>query len=138
MQTRTFQTIACAISFTLLCTGCPCGGAGVPATLSPFIESIGYTVEGEWDFAGTLTYSSEAQAWFLDGSFTFPSSGYHLAEPDVQIAESFPEQVFIRFTVTTPPPYGIVNPVIIEVPVAIEIAVSSEAAFNIRFVRSCF
>ena len=74
-------------------------------------------------------------AWTLYGSFMFPSTGYNVSEPEVQILESFPELVEVRFTVT--PPTGAALAILTDVPIFLEIPASDDALFEIRIITTC-
>jgi len=113
--------------------GCFCIDITTPTVMRLLDNGTGYTVEGSYNFEGTLTYSNGR--WNLAGSFVFNTGGYAVAEPDIIIMESFPEQVIVTLTVTPPPPGAIVTQVITEVPVAAQFDVSEEAEIAV-FVRT--
>ncbi len=121
----------------MLLSGCPCG-PDTPGQLTPLSGPFGYGVTGPWDFAGTLTKDSlDSPTWTLEGTFTFPTSGYYVLLPQVQVMESMPEQVRIRISVLGPPPGQAVLPVLTPVPVNLSLQASNEAVFDIRFVETC-
>lgn len=125
--------ILCGMALSL--TGCPCG---VPeqGELTPFSGRFGYYVQGPWGFEGALTKENLTDpAWTLEGTFQFPSSGYRALGPQIWVAESYPEQVTIRFNVLKPS--GIDLPVISPHTVKYTIHASNQAVFNVWFVPRC-
>ncbi len=117
-----------------------------PISVEPLEDGPGYRVEGA-RFQGTLLPetvlsgptdpddpNAPSMPWELDGVFTFPYSGFEVLEPDVQVAESYPEQVTI--TLTYVDHHGML-PVVTEKPVIVHIPpVSLEAAFRVQ-VEAC-
>jgi len=119
-----------------LALGCPssCGpGTCSPRTtveLIPFSGRYGYGLEGPYNFAGALTKDSlDDECWKLEAQFVFPTTGYQVAEPEIRIAESYPEQVSIILHVTPPPEGAMVAQVLTTVPVTAEIPASNRAEF---------
>lgn len=109
--------------------GCACHKDTV--TLTPLSGRYGYCFEGPMGLQGTLTKDNLTDAeWRLEGKFVFPSGGHTLLEPDIQIAESYPEQVFIKFSVVTPGPNEMVTMAITEAPFSQRIPASNEAQFS--------
>ncbi|MBW7863756.1 MAG: hypothetical protein H3C30_05000 [Candidatus Hydrogenedentes bacterium] len=109
--------------------GCACHKDTV--TLTPLSGRYGYHFEGPMGLQGTLTKDNLTDPeWRLEGKFVFPTGGHALLEPDIQIAESYPEQVFIKFTVMTPGPNEMVTMVVTEVPFSQKIPASNEAVFS--------
>ena len=137
MTRHRIAVLALWVGAALLLSGCPCGEE-TQAELAPFSGRFGYFVEGRWGFEGALTkeYPGDAQ-WVLEGAFQFPSSAYIVLPPEVQVAESYPEQVYVRISVLTPPPGQVVLPVITEVPVTVTIEASDRAEFDIWFAPLC-
>jgi len=134
---RSVAILLCAAAAVAL-SGCPCGGPGVPATLTPLEDQLGYEIDGLWDFSGTLTKpESEGGNWVLEGSFVFATGGFEVQDPEVIVRESFPEQVSVILTVVPPPPGAPVTQVITEVPVRAEIAASDEAMFEVLIRTAC-
>jgi hypothetical protein len=92
----------------------------------------GYNVAG-MNFEGVLLPSSNGVTtpWVLDGEFTFLSGGYQLRETEVQIAESFPEQVTIILGYVEPS--EVVTQAITGVPERVEVGpVSRDATFRVQ------
>lgn len=113
--------------------GCPC----LPREEFR-LEAVagGYVVEGPYGFAGTLARPASAgEAWRFAGTFAFPTPGYTVLR-EIEIAESFPEQVHIRFSVLKPGP-GFWPQVIEFVDVDEAIAVSPEATFRVSLESRC-
>ncbi len=121
----------------LVLPGCPCGEE-VTAELAPFSGRFGYGVTGPWGFQGALTkeYPGDAE-WLLEGTFQFPTPGYTVLGPEIQVMESFPEQVFIRINVLTPAPGTILPQVITEAPFSRTVPASDQATFEIVFTPRC-
>ncbi len=120
----------------VLLSGCPCGPEE-QGELTPLSGAFGYLVTGPWNFEGTLTkeYPGDPE-WVLEGRFLFPNPGYVLLATHVLIAESYPEQVLIRFNVLLPV-QEITLPVIQEEPVRVTVAAADRASFDIRFLPRC-
>lgn len=125
-----------------LAGGCPCitpgngSNDGESVRLTPYADRLGYALEGPHDFVGSLTKQDvDDPEWHLEGDFTFPTAGYTVDEPDIRVAESYPEQVFVTITVTPPAPGSIVAQVITHVPVTADIAASNLAQFRILIVE---
>lgn len=126
----------------LLLGGCPWiapgngNNEGESVRLTPYDDRLGYALEGPYSFVGSLTKDDAGDPeWHLEGDFTFPTAGYTVDEPDIRIAESYPEQVFITITVTPPAPGSVVAQVITHVPVTADIAASNQAQFRILIVE---
>lgn len=136
MRTNMAPFIAVLILFAAATAGCPCpchNNANVEMT--PFSGRFGYGLEGPHDFVGALTKEALTDAnWSLEGEFTFPTGGYTVGEPEVMIAESYPEQVRVTIEVTPPAPGTIVTQVVTKVPVSAQIPASNEATFRIEVV----
>ena len=126
-----------AVGAVTALTGCPCFGPGVPAQLTPFADEPGYNLTGPFDLEGQLTLGMEGM-WELNASFLFPTSGYVVAEPEVIVRESFPEQVTFLLRVTPPPPDAVVLQVITEVPVQAVVEVDVNATFEVLVETACF
>lgn len=126
--------VLCAAAAVL--AGCPCGGQALPVTVTPLEGGAGYALEGPYDFEGTLTPSGGE--WQFEGTFAFTSSGYTVLGPDIQVRESFPEQVTVTLRVMVPRPGAVLLPVITEVPVSYRIAASSEATFTAEVREYCW
>ena len=137
MRSHRIALPAMLVGAAVLLAGCPCGEE-VPGELTPFSGRFGYFVAGPWGFEGALTKENLGDPeWTLEGTFQFPSSGYTVLAPEVQVAESYPEQVLIRIRVLTPSPGQVVLPVITEAPVSFTIPASDRAEFNVWFVPVC-
>lgn len=120
-------------------TGCPCGGGNLPVELTAFSGRFGYYLEGPYGFTGALTKEALTDPeWVLEGTFQFPSSGYTVLAPDVQIMESFPEQVRVTLRVLLPPPNAAVLTVITEGPVYVLIPASERATFDVAVQEYCW
>lgn len=114
-----------------LFSGIPVGGEPRDLAVEPRTGG-GYDVEGN-RFSGMLVPLSDSNPtrWELEGLFTFPTGGYQVHTPEVQVAESFPEQVTIILGYTAPT--GIVTQVITEVPVRVVVEpVSRDATFRVK------
>lgn len=121
----------------LFLSGCPCENP-TEGELTPFSGRYGYYVEGPWGFEGALTKETLDDAeWKLEGSFQFPTSGYLVMPAQIEILESYPEQVHITFQVFAPGSNQMVLQVISEVPVEATIAASNEAVFSVSFQSMC-
>ncbi len=119
----------------LVLTGCPCGEE-MPVELTPLSGPFGYHVTGPWGLDGVLVKENLTdEVWRLEATFQFPSSGYRMLAPQVAIAESYPEQVFVTIPVMLP--QGIDLPVITERQFVLEVPVSKEAAFDIVVAPYC-
>lgn len=123
---------ACTLS------GCFCVPESAPAVVEPIPEDLGYLATGSYDLEGTITKDSPTDPnWTLDGSFVFTTGGYSVAAPEVEVMESFPEQVRITLPVTPPPPGAIVTQALEEVAVAASIYASNEAQFEVIVRTDC-
>ena len=101
-------------------------------TLTPLSGRYGYAFEGPLGLQGTLTKASlEDAEWVVEGSFLFPTGGHTLLVPEILIAESMPEQIFLRFNVLTPGPNAVVTQALEEKPFSHRLAASNEAAFTV-------
>lgn len=120
----------------LLLSGCPCPPTE-DFTLTPLGgEAVGYAIAGPYGFVGTLTGPEEpGGAWAYEGVFEFPNPGYKLGQ-ELEIAESFPEQVRIRYVVIKPGP-GPLPDVLEEVAVSEWIRVDVGASFRIVMESYC-
>lgn len=118
---------------SVLIAGCPCLPSG-DFTLTE--AAGGYLVDGPYHFEGSLTRPAAAgESWLFTGRFVFPTPGYKVIQ-EIDIAESFPEQVHIRFSVLHPPP-GPLPQVLDEVPVSAAIRVAPEATFRVSLETRC-
>jgi len=135
---RTFLALLACGAF--LAAGCPCvisgnGNEDTAVRMTPFSGRFGYLLEGRYDFTGTLTKEALTDPnWVLEGTLTFPTTGYTVRQPDVRVAESYPEQVTVTITVTPPAPGTIVAQATLPVQVTADIAASNEAKFSIHIV----
>jgi len=121
----------------LVLSGCPCGEEAV--TLTPLSGPFGYHFAGPYDLQGNLTKDSlEDAEWELNGKFVFPTGGYTVMQPEITIAESYPEQVTIVLRVREPLPGRPVTQMVMEVPVTAVISASNEAVFSMKVVRICY
>ena len=137
MRIRTMMLILLTLGMGLVFSGCPCGEEAV--TLTPLSGPFGYHFEGPYDLQGNLTKDSlEDAEWALNGKFVFPTGGYTVAQPEITVAESYPEQVTIVLRVREPLPGTPVTQVVMEVPVAAAISASNEAMFSMKVVRICY
>ena len=137
MRIRTMMLILLTLGMGLVFSGCPCGEEAV--TLTPLSGPFGYHFEGPYDLQGNLTKDNlEDAEWELNGKFVFPTGGYSAAQPEVTVAESYPEQVTIVLRVREPLPGTPVTQVVMEVPVAAAISASNEAMFSMKVVRICY
>lgn len=133
----------CALSLAVLAgvgalAGCPCGDPALPVTLFPLSGPFGYGLQGPYGLVGNLTKDNITDAtWHLRGTFAFPSSGYAVLGPDVQVMESYPEQVLIRLRILKPNPGTITLPVITEADVAVDVDASNQAVFTIMVEERC-
>ncbi len=123
--------LAAAAVIALALPGCLCPPP-IAGQVVQVEDSLEYDVSGPYGFEAALT-KEEGQAWVLEGAFSFPTSGYEVVDTDVRIAESYPEQVSVVFTVLRPLPGSVVLQVVEIKPVRIEIPVSDEARFQVFF-----
>lgn len=101
-------------------------------TLTALSGRYGYAFEGPLGLQGTITKASlEDAEWVVEGSFLFPTGGYTLLAPDMEVAESMPEQVFLRLNVLTPSPNAVVTQALEEKSFSYRVAASNEAAFTL-------
>ena len=137
MRTKALFVIVMTTMCGALLSGCPCG-VPEPVTLTELSGRFGYAFEGPYGLEGTLTKEAPGQGpWMLEGTFYFPTSGYKVLGPEVEIMESFPEQVRINLRVMTPPPGMPVLQVITPEPVRIEVDVDDRATFEITVQDYC-
>ena len=123
------SVLVCAV-VALLLPGCVREHTDIP--LTALSGRYGYAFEGPLGLRGTITKASlEDAEWVVEGSFQFPTGGYTLLAPEVEVAESLPEQVFLRFNVLTPGPNTIVTQALEEKPFSHRLAASNEAAFTV-------
>ena len=136
MKWHAYTTWMAVLGAAVLLSGCPCGPEE-QGELTPLSGPFGYLVTGPWNFEGTLTKESPGDSeWVLEGRFLFPNPGYFLLATHVLVAESYPEQVLIRFNVLLPV-QEITLPVIQEEPVRVTVAADDRASFDIRFQPRC-
>jgi hypothetical protein len=103
--------------------------------LVPLSGRFGYSIEGPYGFTGSLTKEELTDAdWRLEGDLSFPTTGYTLDGPVVQIAESSPERVSVTFTVIPPAPDSVVAQVVTHVSVTALITASNDAVFSMEIV----
>jgi len=108
-----------------------------PVQMLPFSGRFGYGLSGAFSFTGTLTKQALTEpAWYLEGTFTFPTGGYAVGEPNIIVAESYPEQVSVTLGITAPPPDAMVTQVITQASISADIAVANGATFKIH-TRTC-
>lgn len=121
------------VAVCVLCTmlpGCVREHTDIPLTV--LSGRYGYAFEGPLGLQGTITKASlEDAEWVVEGSFLFPTGGYTLLAPDMEVAESMPEQVFLRLNVLTPSPNAVVTQALEERPFSHRVAASNEAAFTL-------
>ena len=121
------------VAVCVLCTmlpGCVREHTDIPLTV--LSGRYGYAFEGPLGLQGTITKASPEDAeWVVEGSFLFPTGGYTLLAPDMEVAESMPEQVFLRLNVLTPSPNAVVTQALEERPFSHRVAASNEAAFTL-------
>ena len=126
-----------ATVFLFLLTGCPCGTPLMPVELTPYSGLFGYGLTGPYNFEGSLTKENLTDAeWTLSGMFHFPSPGYTVLGPSIEVMESSPEQVRIRLRVLLPKTPSVL-PVIDSQPVGFRIAASNQASFDIAVQEYC-
>jgi len=103
------------------------------ATLTPFTDSFGYTLAEETSgFEGTLVkHDVNSRAWDLEGTFHFPTRGYTVGTPEIEILESWPEQVYVRIPIWSPKVITFVCNSDTEVPVNATIAAAANAEFKV-------
>lgn len=128
------KTIIAVVALALLgLAGCYCKKDSV--TLTPLSGRFGYAFEGPLGLQGTLTKENLADAeWLLEGKFVFPSGGYRILEPEVRVAESHPERVFVKFSVVTPGPNDFVTMAITEEAFSHYVSASNDAFFSVSMV----
>lgn len=103
------------------------------AILTRFNDSFGYTLEEETSgFEGTLIKRDvNSRAWDLEGTFHFPTRGYTVGEPEIEIVAAWPEQVYIRIPIWSPKIISFVCNSDTEIPVKATIAAAANAEFKV-------
>jgi hypothetical protein len=138
-MTHRLASATLILSALLALSGCPCS-APIAMTLTPMEPGEfdkAFEVTGPYGFEGILYNPlTDDLRWELEGTFQFPHPGYTLLT-EVQIAESFPEQVRILFEVVIPAP-GVYPEVIDEVAVDEMILVSDSATFEFTVQDRCW
>jgi len=126
-----------AVAVTM--SGCPCGGPGVPAKLSPIENVAGWVVFGDWELTGILSNFTDDpdDLWQFQGSLKFPTTGYSMAAPEITVSESNPEQVTVRLLVIPPAPGDAVESKKQELKFTLEFDVSEDATFDFQVVTAC-
>lgn len=122
------------VAVCVLCAALPsgCVREHTDITLTALSGSYGYAFEGPLGLQGTITKASlEDAEWVVGGGFLFPTGGHTLLAPEILIAESMPEQIFLRFNVLTPGPNAVVTQALEEKPFSHRLAASNEAAFTL-------
>ncbi len=121
------------VAVCVLCAllpGCVREHTDIP--LTALSGRYGYAFEGPLGLQGTITKASPEDAeWVIEGSFLFPTGGYTLLAPEIVVAESMPEQIFLRLNVLTPSPNAVVTQALEERPFSHRVAASNEAAFTL-------
>ena len=129
MRSRHLILATAITTATTILYGCP--DAPIRDTVTLQQESGGgYTLSGPHDLTGTLTKADQDADWVLEGSIFFPTTGYTLLQPEIAIAESYPEQVFIDFRIRTPASGATVAQIITEASFRHTISASEEATFS--------
>lgn len=97
-------------------------------------SQFGYKVEGPLGFTGTITKESiNMEEWTVSGKFVFPNQLCFYLGKTVSIAESYPEQVEIRFYVVCSLLGEVLAPRNKEVPVQFKVKASNDARFRVLF-----
>ncbi|NLN92072.1 MAG: hypothetical protein GX130_02025 [Candidatus Hydrogenedens sp.] len=128
----------------ILLTGCHIVSAsdwdtkGENIPLTPLEDGTGYSLYSSvYGLQGTLTKKPDSkEPWKLEGKISLPSSGYNLKEPEILVAESYPEQVSITLTVVPPPRGTIVLPAFFWYSFEAEIQASAEAQFSVKLISN--
>lgn len=115
------------VPFDFSTTGCS------EATLMPFADAFGYTLAEESSgFEGTIVkHDVNSRAWDLEGNFSFPSRGYTVGTPEIEIVESWPEQVYIRIPIWSPKVLSFVCNSDTDIPVDATISAATNAEFKV-------
>lgn len=97
-------------------------------------SQFGYKVEGPLGFTGTITKESiDMEEWTVSGKFVFPNQLCFYLGKTISIAESYPEQIEIRFYAVS----SLIGQVLAsqdkEVPVQFKIKASNDARFRVLF-----
>ncbi|HNZ49233.1 MAG TPA: hypothetical protein PLY90_11385 [Candidatus Hydrogenedentes bacterium] len=104
-------------------------------TITAMEDTLGYTLSAPfYQFSGTLTKESSKDPWKLKADFYLPNSGCYVSDPEILIAESYPEQVKITLTVNPAPPGMIILPAFFVKSAEAEIQASDEAVFSVVLV----
>ncbi len=138
MHTNRTVFAGLSIAAVLLLSGCPCGNPAVPVELVALSGPLGYAFDGPYGLSGTILkeYPDDAE-WILEGTFEFPNPGYALLAPDIAVAESYPEQVFITLRVLLPSPGGVYPQVITPASFRRSIPASTQATFQAEVQEFC-
>ncbi len=112
-----------------------CAISPIPeGNLTLLSSQFGYRVEGPLGFTGTITKESiDMEEWTVSGKFVFPNQLCFYLGKTVSIAESYPEQIEIRFYVLSSFLGQILAPWDKEVPVQFKIKASNDARFRVLF-----
>lgn len=129
------KSLICVI---LLNVGLLLGGCFYPSTqegkLTLLSNKIGLSVEGPYDFYGTITKESlQDEDWEFVGEFTFPNSLYIYLGTRCKIEESYPENITIELYVKKSILGDIIAPSDKKVKVEKKINASNEAKFKVVF-----
>ncbi|MGC9055088.1 MAG: hypothetical protein ACP5KS_14535, partial [Candidatus Hydrogenedens sp.] len=107
-------------------SGCICKPFG-EGELTFLSTEFGYRVEGPLGFTGTITKESvDMEEWNFSGKFVFPNQLCFYLGKTVSIAESYPEQIEIRFYVISSLIGQILAPQDKEVPVQFKLKASND------------
>jgi hypothetical protein len=136
MRNLTLFSGLCLAAGLLCLSGCPCQPAQEMTLTEIPGDELAFAVTGPYGFEGTLYNPlTDDIRWEFEGAFHFPHPGYFVSQ-EVSVAESFPEQVHVRFAVLEPGP-GVYPQVIDVQPVAATINVSDGATFRITVEGRC-
>lgn len=103
------------------------------AVLTPFSGEFGYDIQGAAGaFAGTLVkHDVNSRAWDLEGEFNFPTRGYTVGTPEIEIVATWPEQVYITIPVWSPKAISFVCNADTRFPVNAVISAATNAEFKV-------
>ena len=103
-------------------------------TLTPVPDRYGFAIQEEdLFFTGTIFKSDlDSQNWHLDGEFNFPTKGYSVLEPKVEVLPTWPQQVNITLSVRSPKLLSCVCSSDMKVPVSVKIKAATNAEFTME------
>jgi hypothetical protein len=109
-------------------------GAGcVELTAVPIPGQFGFQFSDETlGFEGTVIKGDpNSETWKVDGVFNFPTRGYTVGEPDIEVLGTWPQEVFISIPFWSPKVISWVCNADTEIPVSAKISAATNAQFTI-------